>query len=145
MCGRYDLIATVEELAARFGVPTRDLSVPLMTGRAKDTSFEWQPSYNIAPQQHNPVVVRDDSGHNGHSHLELMRWGLVPAWSNEAKVKFSTINARAETVATKPAFRKPLASKRCLVPATGYFEWVEGAQGVQVAPDCNRGPGEAAV
>jgi putative SOS response-associated peptidase YedK len=57
-----------------------------------------------------------------------MQWGLVPAWSREPKVAYSTINARAETVVSKPTFRKPLSSQRCLVPATGYFEWVESTQ-----------------
>jgi putative SOS response-associated peptidase YedK len=62
-----------------------------------------------------------------------MKWGLVPSWSEEPKTPFSTINARAETVTDKPAYRKPFKSQRCLVPATGYFEWAEaeGRQGKQ--------------
>lgn len=134
MCGRYDLDASAEELAARFGVPLRDLSVNL------NVKGGWRPRYNIAPSQHNPVVVRrghgsDESvgsnGSSGENRLELMWWGLVPAWSREPKVAYSTINARAETVASKPAFRKPLSSRRCLVPATGYFEWAEVGKGGQ--------------
>src|SRR5919201_3457482 len=127
MCGRYDLDATAEELAARFGVPLRELSVPVVAGapaNVTNMTAGWRPRYNIAPRQHNPVVRRDGDGRN---ELELMQWGLVPAWSKEAKVPYSTINARAETVASKPAFRKPLSAQRCLVPATGYFEWMEGA------------------
>src|SRR5439155_23796391 len=125
MCGRYDLDATAEELAARFGVPLRDVSVPVaagVTAHVNNVIVGWRPRYNIAPRQHNPVVMRDGSGHG---QLELMQWGLVPAWSREARVAYSTINARAETVASKPAFRKPLATQRCLVPATGYFEWAQ--------------------
>src|SRR5207248_1974472 len=104
------------------------LSTPEGATLRSNVNSEWRPRYNMAPGQHNPVVLRDAGGHN---HLELMQWGLVPSWSKEAKVAYSTINARAETVASKPAFRKPLASQRCLVLATGYFEWVEGDQGKQ--------------
>lgn len=128
MCGRYDLDATVEELTKRFGVPVREVSVTLAAGASADASgtasAAWNPRYNIAPRQHSPVIVGDS---NGQSRLEMMQWGLVPAWSKEAKVAYSTINARAETLANKPAFRKPLSGQRCLVPATGYFEWVEDA------------------
>jgi putative SOS response-associated peptidase YedK len=119
MCGRYDLNATALAIAARFGVSAR------VEGDADATSnigMVWQPRYNIAPDQNNPVIVRDGQGHN---HLEWMRWGLVPSWSREAKVAYSTINARAETVASKPTFRKSLVTQRCLVPATGYFEWMQ--------------------
>jgi len=118
MCGRYDLNITAMELAARFKAQLLKTS-PEVT---PNLAVGWQPRYNIAPGQHNPVVVRDAGGHN---QLELMQWGLVPAWSREARVGYSTINARAETVASKPTFRKPLATQRCLVPATGYFEWME--------------------
>lgn len=129
MCGRYDLNASIDEVAAHFGMVLRDVSdvraeAPANAG---NVNVGWRPRYNIAPGQHNPVVVRDGSGHN---QLELMQWGLVPAWSKEAKVAYATINARAETLASKPTFRKPLATQRCLVPATGYFEWVQAAQGV---------------
>lgn len=135
MCGRYDLNATAQALAERFGVPMRDLSVPLdvpatagTAGLSARATAEWQPRYNIAPQQHNPVIVGACHGRGGQNQLELMRWGLVPAWSKEPQVAYSTINARAETVASKPTFRKSLSGQRCLVPATGYFEWVESTQ-----------------
>jgi putative SOS response-associated peptidase YedK len=130
MCGRYDLDVTALELAARFGLQLREALRDGSAGVTAGAAVGWRPRYNIAPGQRNPVVVRDGSGHN---QLELMQWGLVPAWSREAKVAYSTINARAETVASKPTFRKPLATQRCLVPATGYYEWVEGAQSMQGA------------
>jgi putative SOS response-associated peptidase YedK len=132
MCGRYDLDATAEELAARFGVPTRELSVNL------NVKSGWQPRYNIAPSQDNPVIVREgsvSSGSGEQNQLALMQWGLVPSWAKEAKIAYSTINARAETVASKPAFRKPLIRQRCLVPATGYYEWADGTQSAAGVPD----------
>jgi putative SOS response-associated peptidase YedK len=143
MCGRYDLDATIQELVARFGVPLRDVSVNLKVSRVvsagviAEANAGWDPKYNIAPSQHNPVLVRNVQGYN---QLEFMQWGLVPAWSRQAKVPYSTINARAETVASKPAFRKPLATQRCLVPATGYFEWAEG---VTVASANDRSQGSS--
>jgi putative SOS response-associated peptidase YedK len=124
MCGRYDLTATAQELVERFGVPV----VPLgddSVGVTANGNAEWRPRYNIAPSQRNPVVVRDASGHNN---IELMGWGLVPAWSKQSKVPYSTINARAETLTSKPTFRKPLSTQRCLVPATAYFEWTQGGK-----------------
>jgi putative SOS response-associated peptidase YedK len=130
MCGRYDLNVNALEIAARFAVALQNVN-NAETGVPADEASNlaawkagWQPRYNIAPGQFNPVVVRDGSGDNL---LELMRWGLVPAWSRDSKVSYSTINARAETVASKPTFRKALATQRCLVPATGYFEWMKDA------------------
>lgn len=78
------------------------------------------PRYNIAPSQQVPVVrIRQDNT------LECaeMRWGLVPHWSKESKVSYSTINARAESVTTKPAYRRPFQRQRCLIPADGWYEW----------------------
>src|SRR4051812_21739106 len=134
MCGRYDLNAVAQELAARFAAKLRDGSEAgdSSTGVSSNLKVGLQPRYNIAPGQHNPVVVTDASGNN---QLDLMRWGLVPSWSREPKLGYSTINARAETVASKPTFRKSLASQRCLVPATGYFEWVQDAQGAPILTD----------
>ncbi len=78
-----------------------------------------RPRYNIAPSQ--PVaVVRDDAGQR---RLEMVRWGLVPWWAKDASIGNRMINARAETVATKPAFREPFEQRRCLIPADGFYEW----------------------
>jgi putative SOS response-associated peptidase YedK len=147
MCGRYDLNAVAVELAARFGATLRGVTGEggegvegvESPGATSTLNLAWRPRYNIAPGQHNPVVLRAADGHN---QLELMQWGLVPAWSREPKVAYSTINARAETVASKPAFRKPLATQRCLVPATGYFEWAQGVQGKQPYRIGLRGDGD---
>jgi putative SOS response-associated peptidase YedK len=127
MCGRYDLNATALELAAHFAAKLAAGGDPsdAATAVAADANSGWRSRYNIAPQQSNPVVVRQQGGHN---QIELMKWGLVPSWSRDPKLPYSTINARAETITSKPTFRKPLATQRCLVPATGYFEWVQGGQ-----------------
>lgn len=111
MCGRYDLVVIGQALAARFGIAP---------GQAGEVAQDWQPRYNIAPSQLNPVVATADD-HD--KHLVAMKWGLVPSWAKEPRTSFSTINARAETITQKPAFRKLLTGKRCLVPATGYYEW----------------------
>lgn len=116
MCGRYSL-ATTENLAERFD--------------AQQTELTLLPRYNVAPSQSMPTVVRD-----GEQRLVEMRWGLIPSWSKEAHVSFSTINARAETVTTSPAFRGPFKRRRCLVPASGFYEWRRIAQGKQ--PYCIR-------
>ena len=81
----------------------------------------FAPSYNAAPQSVQPVVrLNRDSGSR---EFALLRWGLVPFWAKEAKPAYSTINARAEEVARKPAFREALKKRRCLVPADAFYEW----------------------
>lgn len=107
MCGRYTLRVTPAELAEIFQV-------------FRETE-SWQPRYNIAPTQVVACVRREpaDSGR----HLAMLRWGLIPSWAKDAKLGASLINARGETVATKPAFRSAFRKRRCLIPADGYFEW----------------------
>jgi len=78
-------------------------------------------SYNIAPQSVLPVVRLNPM--SGSREFDLQRWGLVPSWAKEAKPGFSTFNARSEEAVRKPAFREALKSRRCLVPADGFYEW----------------------
>jgi len=111
MCGRYNLVPT-ENVAGRFHVD--DQQLPLL------------PRYNVAPSQVMPVVVR-----NSPNRIVEMEWGLIPSWSKEPQVKFSTINARAETLTTSPVFRGPFKGRRCLVPASGFYEWRKTSQGKQ--------------
>lgn len=111
MCGRYALYADV-------GV------VELLN--ELDRAADFKPSYNIAPTQNIPAITVEE----GKRRLKLYRWGLVPFWSKEIG-KYSTINARAETVATKPTFRAPFRNHRCLIPANGYYEWQQLAHGKQ--------------
>jgi putative SOS response-associated peptidase YedK len=87
-----------------------------------------QTSYNIAPTQHAPVCRLDGGGRRV---LEMYRWGLIPFWAKDAGIGARTINARSETAATKPSFRAAFRERRCLVPASGYYEWTEGPHGKQ--------------
>jgi putative SOS response-associated peptidase YedK len=108
MCGRFARRSTREVLADWFGVDLEDQP-------------EFVPSYNIAPQSVQPVVrLGRDSGE---PEFALLRWGFVPFWAKHAKIGYSTINARAEEAAAKPAFREALRKRRCLVPADAFYEW----------------------
>jgi putative SOS response-associated peptidase YedK len=79
------------------------------------------PSYNVAPQSFQPVVRLNRE--SGQRELAIMRWGLVPYWAKDAKVAFSTINAKAETITTSPTYREAIKRRRCLVPADWFYEW----------------------
>jgi putative SOS response-associated peptidase YedK len=108
MCGRFVRQSTQEVLADWFGVELEEMP--------------WfAPSFNIAPQSIQPVVRLDRDSSN--REFALLRWGLVPFWAKDAKLTYSTINARAEEAATKPAFRDALKKRRCLVPADAFYEW----------------------
>ncbi|MHB1954886.1 MAG: SOS response-associated peptidase [Sulfobacillus sp.] len=108
MCGRFARKSTQEVLADWFGVELEDM--PWFT-----------PSFNAAPQSVQPVVrLNRDTGKR---EFALLRWGLVPFWAKEAEIGYTTINARAEDTASKPAFREALKKRRCLVPADAFYEW----------------------
>jgi len=108
MCGRFARRSTQEVLADWFGVELEDMP--------------WfAPTYNAAPQSVQPVLrLNRDSGQREFAPL---RWGLVPFWAKDAKLSYSTFNARAEEAARKPAFREALKKRRCLVPADAFYEW----------------------
>ena len=80
--------------------------------------LDLAPRFNAAPTQTLPVIVRQSP-----NHLALMRWGLVPSWAKDASIGSRMINARVETVAEKPAYGRLLRRQRCLVPASGFYEW----------------------
>lgn len=109
MCGRYTMKINVDKLADRFKVAQQTVQ-----------QLDVQSDYNVAPSEFNPVVLAGDGEAN---ELELMKWGLIPAWSKDGKMAYSTINARAEGIADKPTYRKPFRSQRCLIPAAGFYEW----------------------
>jgi len=85
-------------------------------------------SYNLAPTQHAPICRLDEGGARV---LEMLRWGLIPSWAKDASIGARTINARSETAASKPSFRAAFRARRCLVPASGYYEWTSSASGKQ--------------
>jgi putative SOS response-associated peptidase YedK len=84
-------------------------------------SIEWSPRYNIAPTQ-TVAALRSNEQATGRE-LALLKWGLIPSWAKDAKIGNSLINARADTVATKPSFRSAFKRKRCLIPVDGFYEW----------------------
>lgn len=125
MCGRYNLITDAQALLDFF--------------RIQHSLFDPQslrPRYNIAPTQEVPIIRDTGQGRE----LALAQWRLVPHWSKDGKSAYSTINARAETVADKPAFRSAFKIRRCLIPATGFYEWK--AVGERKLPYLIRPPGD---
>lgn len=124
MCGRYASIKAPADLAEEFQAVDA-------TGGADTLDF------NVAPTKQMCVVVqrhpRDEGGTADpdvtERSLRLMRWGLVPSWSKDPSGGARMINARSETAAAKPAFRRALAARRCLVPAEGWYEWQRGSHG----------------
>ncbi len=113
MCGRFTNTSDPSELAERF-------AARLPEGVRQ--------RYNVAPAQ-SVLTVRAAEGERI---AELMRWGLVPHWAKDSSVSYKMINARAETVAEKPVYKKLLASKRCLIPADGFYEWTTAPDGKKV-------------
>lgn len=105
MCGRYELHAHPAAIALAFGL---------------EHPPALRPRYNIAPTQDVPVVRLNAAGAR---ELAQVRWGLVPRWAKDPSIGQRMINARGETVATKPAFRNAFRRHRCLVPANGFYEW----------------------
>lgn len=105
MCGRYSLVASIDELEGRFGFDGSDVA--------------HSPSYNVAPTQGVLTVLAESEARCA----VRMRWGLIPSWAREASIGSRMINARAETVAEKPSFRTALRRRRCLVLADGFYEW----------------------
>ncbi|WP_227940101.1 SOS response-associated peptidase [Alkalihalobacillus deserti] len=103
MCGRFTLTATKEEIEEQLLVEI----------------FEYQPRFNIAPSQ--PVLSIISDGEKRRA--GYLRWGLVPVWAKDPKIGYKMINARGETVDEKPAFKRLLKRRRCLIVADGFYEW----------------------
>ena len=101
MCGRFTLTLGAREVALRFS--------------CESGLTMFQPRYNAAPGQMLPVIIDKQ--------IKLMRWGLIPSWANNPSIGNKMINARSETVAEKPSFKNLFRSRRCIIPADGYYEW----------------------
>ena len=107
MCGRFIQYSSPQRYADLFGI---------------STELSQNARYNITPGA-DILACRDSS--EGNKELVPLHWGLVPSWSKGPDKRFRMINARAETVASRPAFRGPFRHQRCLIPADGFYEWHE--------------------
>ncbi|MFJ7165279.1 SOS response-associated peptidase [Streptomyces globosus] len=118
MCGRYAASRSPEELAELFGVERWEPEEALA------------PDWNVAPTKQVRIVLdrplKDAADPRPVRQLRVVKWGLVPSWAKNAEGAARMINARAETLAEKPSFRRPFAQRRCIVPADGYYEWATG-------------------
>ncbi|GCE19046.1 SOS response-associated peptidase [Dictyobacter kobayashii] len=109
MCGRFTLFHNMQDIARAFQV-----EVP--------ASMQITPRYNVAPTQEIVTILRDGTSA---AHLALLRWGLIPSWAKEESIGSRMINARAETLAEKPSFKRLLHNRRCLIVADGFYEWMQ--------------------
>ncbi len=116
MCGRYVNKNSFEDIEKLFQA---DL--------IQSPSISIQPSYNICPTQYSPVVVSAGEKY----YMENMHWGLIPSWSKDSKFATNLINARIETIQEKPSFKGLINTSRCIVIASGYYEWVQTDSGKQ--------------
>lgn len=105
MCGRFIVEADAEAIRQAFKVD--------------QVKLKLEPSYNVAPTHNVATIVRRD----GQNVLEAMRWGLIPVWAKDPKIGSKMINARAESLAEKPSFKRPLKKQRCLIVTNGFYEW----------------------
>lgn len=115
MCGRYASSSRPEDLIEEFEVVEPRIVAPL------------EPDFNVAPTKEVYAVMdrppARESGEPAQRQLRVLTWGLVPSWAKDPKIGHRMINARMETVAEKPAYKRAFAVRRCLLPADGYFEW----------------------
>lgn len=114
MCGRYALYGPTSRLREQFGAEIDEL--------------DFAPRYNAAPLQLLPVIRQRPGGERV---AHLLRWGLIPSWSKDPAIASKLINARGETLPEKPSFRSAFKSRRCIIPASGFYEWKAIAGGKQ--------------
>ncbi|MCA8991961.1 MAG: SOS response-associated peptidase [Planctomycetaceae bacterium] len=115
MCGRYNLKTSQQELREVFDVLRGD-------------NFQLVPRYNIAPTQPVLIVRMAEQPEREFAHVQ---WGLIPSWAKDPNIGAKMINARSETVQTKPAFRAAFKRRRCLIPANGFYEWKQQGRSKQ--------------
>lgn len=111
MCGRFVLNADAQTVQQTFNL---------------DNLPELAPRYNIAPSQPVSIITNDKP-----SELTIVKWGLIPSWSKDPKIGYKMINARSESIHEKPSFRTPFKYRRCLIPTSGFYEWVKTDDGKQ--------------
>jgi putative SOS response-associated peptidase YedK len=132
MCGRYAATANPDDLVEEFEVD------------ADQTGGELQPRYNLAPTDPAPVVVertpKDEPEASPERTLRLLTWGLVPSWAKDRSVGNRMINARADTVLEKPAYKRAALARRCLVPADGWYEWQKSPTAIDAKGKPRRQP-----
>ncbi|MNB76068.1 putative SOS response-associated peptidase YedK [compost metagenome] len=114
MCGRYTITVTLDELMLRYFIEGSPL-------------INYSPKYNAAPVQQIPAVIHDGR----RNRLGELRWGLVPSWAKDDRIGSKMINARAETLLEKPAFKGLIPSRRCIIPVDGFYEWKQLQGGKQ--------------
>lgn len=135
MCGRYVSTRSRGELAHLFAVDLDGGGDEAGSAGSPPAQVELRPDWNVAPTKTvYAVLERTPDGVPGARpvrRLRPVRWGLVPAWAKDTKIGSRLVNARVETVADKPAFRRAFASRRCLLPADGYYEWYVGENGAK--------------
>ncbi|WP_255547349.1 SOS response-associated peptidase [Fictibacillus sp. 26RED30] len=105
MCGRYMLYYEKDVIIDAFNL---------------ENEFDYDKRFNIAPSQQVLSIIKASSGNRA----GYMKWGLVPSWANDPKIGNKLMNARSETVSEKPSFKNSFVQKRCLIPASGFYEWV---------------------
>ena len=109
MCGRYALNISGEDLALEFAAGNANVAL---------TPSNW----NISPTTPIPFIAADNLAGDSRT-IQMGRWGLIPSWAKDASRQANAINARVESIAQKPTFKSAFKSRRCLIPATGYYEW----------------------
>jgi putative SOS response-associated peptidase YedK len=116
MCGRASLTRNEKELEERFnsGFYSEDIE-----------RYNPVPNYNLGPGQYHPVLTNEEP-----DMFNFLRWGLIPYWAKDEKIGYKMINARAETLEEKPAFKGALRNRRCLIPLDGFYEWEKRQKGI---------------
>ena len=109
MCGRYALNISGDDLALEFAAGNANVAL---------TPSNW----NISPTTPIPFIASDNLAGDSRK-IQMGRWGLIPSWAKDASRQSNAINARVESIAEKPTFKSAFRSRRCLIPATGYYEW----------------------
>ncbi len=118
MCGRFTLALSPGDIAAL-----------LRMNQELDAEFDLAPRHNISPSQ--PILAAIQPTGQGSPQPALLQWGLVPSWAQDPSSGNRMINARSETVTQKPAFRDAFRSRRCLIPADGFYEWQQRGKSKQ--------------